>query len=654
MMTDYNPTELLNRIRILEEGIGGLQRAVNTTSQTVATLDEQVNAANTQQFGHQNHVRNGDFDYTRNNYLYTTDFVGGGGVVSADVSEEAAHWFVSVPDTSVETTGSIAATDNTLTIDTPDFVSADAVGNVEVVVEGAGTAGADLITTIATFTDASNVELTAAGITTVSNARVRFRLLTLKEDSTDIDADADQTTNTALKTSAHSRYADSGIINNPDYDKENGWVRVSDTNWLCAPFQDKYFKPSKQWILSFIYKLANDIDGADSYLPNILAGIWDNSSGQKKFLEGMNPTLSAIVEGTPSATVSREYFVVMYNDWDASIGTSKITLANAPSDASYVTGSVYVYLNWAAPVGVVRTEVYMKSGGVTKLLRTPYPQKDYKDNGTSLKTVSDYPAVDYTRTSALIKTTERNFREASSNEWRLAQFNITIPSDYSQAATTDKQWFVWGLQEALSGSGATRALLVDAISVDDKLGTFTKCPLDFFAKRPVSSTPTSGNQGTTTTGGGTGIPPSGTGHCPVFESMIEVSENSEIKTVPALSLLDNQHRYKIVNTTGGLSDYTASLCPKQTIYTLTTTDGFSTSASELEPIIQTASDIDGKLLKNISFGDNILTKSGVRQAIGIYCLPIKKHVIRITLQGAEKSFWADGVALHNKIDPNEL
>ncbi len=70
------------------------------------------------------------------------------------------------------TDGAITATDATFTSASNPFVSGD-VGKV-ISIEGAGTAGAYHVTTIASFTGAGEVELTDAGVTTVSGAAVWF------------------------------------------------------------------------------------------------------------------------------------------------------------------------------------------------------------------------------------------------------------------------------------------------------------------------------------------------------------------------------------------------------------------------------------------------------------------------------------------------
>ena len=83
---------------------------------------------------------------------------------------------IEIPESDISvvthTDGAITATDQTLTSATGTFVAGD-VGKA-IVVNGAGTAGADHETTIASFTSATSVELTVAAVTTVSGATYRY------------------------------------------------------------------------------------------------------------------------------------------------------------------------------------------------------------------------------------------------------------------------------------------------------------------------------------------------------------------------------------------------------------------------------------------------------------------------------------------------
>jgi hypothetical protein len=629
---DQNATEFLGRIQSLERRLQtalDVQKEQGTALQTVVeSQSEQV------EYGHQNHIRNGDLHFTRNNYLYDVDFAGGTGE-DGNVSLEAAHIYSHPADTAVDTTGSITSGTAALAITTPSFIAGDA--GVEIVVYGAGVAGANLVTTISGAPgSATTCTLLTNASTTVTNARVRFRLLQLKEDSTDVNADASLATNTTLKTSTHTRYATT--VNNPDYDKANGWVRWSDaSNTLTFPLAFNTLTPSKQYILTFIYKLANPVAGEDEVFVDFYGGLWDNSAGRRQFLEGTKPTLTGSQQGTTGAT-TREYMVLMYMSDGSTVGTETLTLTDTNAT---IDSTNYVELTWDQEPGVVRSEIYRNTGGTYVRLLPPYPANTYYDRGQISNTVVGFPTATRERFIAKTKVTEGNFAPARQT-WQLGQMNIVVPSTYDASGTTDKQWLVIGMDTDITGTDSERALLVDLISLDDKFGVFTRCPLDFLAKRGVNTGPSGGDQGTTGGGGGP-IPPGGGGGCTVFTDLIETDKGP----VPAIDLVDNEHNYQIINRLGDPVSYEAMIIPPQTVYTLIAGDSQLT-ASETHPVFEGYLDNVGKPLYRFREHDIIYTSTGDRKVDCLVKHFKKRHTIKFSLKGPEKGFWQNGIAVHNE------
>lgn len=114
-----------------------------------------------------------------------TDSVGGGGssglnnvyaplIKSGDTLSQRYNvlHYGATGDGIADTTGAMTSSSATLTTTNSIFAAGD-VGKVIVVV-GAGTSSRDLVTTIASYTSATQVSLTASASTTVSNARVIF------------------------------------------------------------------------------------------------------------------------------------------------------------------------------------------------------------------------------------------------------------------------------------------------------------------------------------------------------------------------------------------------------------------------------------------------------------------------------------------------
>lgn len=628
---DFNVTELLGRLQTVERRV----RAVSDEQEVHgATLREVIEVRNdTTEYGHQNHIRNGDLHFTRNNYLYTVDFSGGTGE-DGNVSLEAAHIYSHPKDTATETTGSITTGTPSLTITTPDFIAGD--NGAQIVVYGAGASGADLVTTISGAPGSTTTCTLAVNAgTTVSNARVRFRLLQLKEDSTDENADASLATNTALKTSTHTRYATT--VNNPDFDKQNGWVRWSTAgNTLTFPLAYNTVIPSKQYILTFLYKLSGPVGGVNEVFVDFFGGIWDNTAGRRQFLEGQKPALTGSAQGTTGST-SREYMVLMYLSDGTTIKTQKLTVGNTNAT---IDSTNYVELSWTQEPGVIRSEIYRNTAGTYVRLRSPYPANTYYDTGLISNAVGGFPTSTRERFVAKTQITTGDFRPASALEWRKGVMNIVVPRDYDASKLTDKQWLVIGMNTGFSGSGSERALLVDMISLDDKSGIFTRCPLDFLAKRGVTIGPTSGDQGTTG-GGGTDFPGGG-GHCVVFTDLIDTDRGP----VQAIDLVDNEHRYQVINRLGTAVDYTAQIVPPQTVYTLLARE-YKITGSAYHPVFAGEEDNVGKPLSRFTESDIIYTKAG---NVSVDCLVKhfkKRHTIKFTLKGPEKGFWQNDVAVHN-------
>jgi hypothetical protein len=344
----------------------------------------------------------------------------------------------------------------------------------------------------------------------------------------------------------------------------------------------------------------------------------------------------------------------MYTNWGESIGTAEVTV-NAPT---VFTNDEYVSLSWNQPPGILRTEIYRRTGGTVHLLNNPYPQSSYKDKGATRGTVPDFPVADRTRMRAYIETTAVNFTSPTTLRWILAQLNVAIPRDYDKSKTTGKQWYVFGIADPIDVESQSepeseseteeviRALLIDKFSLDDKLGTFTRSPWDFDAKRGVSSNPTGGDQGDVPTGGNP-IEPGGTGTCPTFDMPIRVECGNDAFEVAAIGLVDHEDVYKIVNKQGVAVSYRAEVSASPvTIYRLRV--GLMVlTASEDEPVFINDKD-EYKLLRDITSGDTILTQNGVLHADSCLRQIKRQHVVKITLtEGAEKGFWAGGIGIHN-------
>lgn len=190
----------------------------------------------------------------------------------------------------------------------------------------------------------------------------------------------------------------------------------------------------------------------------MFAGIWDNTSGQRKFLTG-GVGFAASLDGT-AGTVVRKYRILITSDKGFSILSDEITISNAPSDAQF-SSSRNVLLSWGTQAGQLQVDVYcyLPNGGdgvsapVYRLLTQISSATSYIDEGAFLpKTVSGYPTSTQTIRNAVYFTSTGDIAGMAVNgvalNWDTINFPIGVPNNYNMANTTDRQWLRLGLTVA--------------------------------------------------------------------------------------------------------------------------------------------------------------------------------------------------------------
>lgn len=368
--------------------------------------------------------------------------------VPGDEEEEAAHVFTHGPDTAVEVySGAITATDTTLTIDPTDdveFVDPDDVG-LEIVVEGAGTDGTDLVTTIASVTSDSEAELDDPAVTTVSDVRVRWRLQTLGLASTH---EGTPNINDTLKDPAQSDFEDN--ITDPQWNKAAGYATIGGRNSIDFPMgywnrtTDSFvhinlLEPNKIYYL--ICRLARR---SAIIKPRGFLGVqlWDDSDGKHQVIEGGRFTLAVRVEGEPTSTVSSQYKIIARTDQGETLESNIVTI-NRPADAAFVTDRVYAVASWTTLPGVRIFEVWRKTGATYELLTViTNSQSIYLDNNAVKETGLAFPTGDVQRKTAAGYLNQGDLENVVVNgfgDWDHARLLAYVPSTYDTRATT-KQW----------------------------------------------------------------------------------------------------------------------------------------------------------------------------------------------------------------------
>jgi hypothetical protein len=287
--------------------------------------------------------------------------------VAGDIGKETAEIYThSSPNTGkVVFDGAITAGTNAFSSVTGGFVLGDVGKNI--VIDGAGTGGRRHATTIAGFTDANNITITANAITTVTGNRTRWGMVRLNRTNKKNSA---AVTTDSLKSVTHSQIA--ANIADPDWNIPTGEIRLGSTNTLTC-FLGTYnaagtvFNPQhygiqaqrEMWFIARIAKVSANV----AIFGHFFAGLWDNSTTGGEWLTGQSFMVNAVVDGTPAATATTQYMIEARTDRGYTYFSNVFSLPNAPTEGSYIAGSVRNFLEWSPAIpATLQYIVYRKIG----------------------------------------------------------------------------------------------------------------------------------------------------------------------------------------------------------------------------------------------------------------------------------------------------
>jgi hypothetical protein len=325
----------------------------------------------------------------------------------------------------------------------------------------------------------------------------------------------------ALKSSGHSLYAANEGANSdiPRWNRVDGWAEIGSVGAtlydLACPLPENFVRPGLgklhvQFIAS--RRTTNALPaGVQAY-----AGIWDNTAGQRKWIEGDAFALTHSVVGATGAT-TREFKVIGLSDYGAQIESNVVTVNNSPAA---LTPANYVRLNMSGAPGFIQFDIYEKVGGTVFLIGQIFNSIDvaFNHTGAHLRTEgASFPTVTDTKAKAYAETDDF---EITSGVWSVFDFTIPIPPTYNVNNTTDRQWFRFGLKTSTADE---RQVLLDRLGVSLGFGDWAPS-----ARRPANVNPSSSMTGSTQG------PPPGGGEPPDDGSggpRCWVIEGSEIATI---------------------------------------------------------------------------------------------------------------------------
>lgn len=618
----------MNRLEQLEDTVLRLQRQIAKLQQTtVAQSPTSATAAQASVLGAVlNFLRNGDLSWSKDAYVNSPP-------VGGDTAKEAAHFYTHIATRS--------HSDYVVTDASPNVSSAtaaftaDDVGN-EFLLSGGSTVPAG--TTVLTFTDATHIVLSNNVTTTGTGRTGTIKRTKLVEDSAHALSSTGHTVNNATGTA------------DPQWDKVNGALQWGSNKSIDCPLPRKMAQPSKQMYVGFIARKKTSSIAIPAGL-KLGLGFHDNTSGQRKYLEGGQFTLTASVVGAPAGTTSRKYKIVATTDWGETYESNEVTLATAPNDASYITNSVYVRLDWTKVIGVTVYRIYRLTGATYVLAGEIFNGvPSFNEMNNFLKTEAGYPTTSGTNARAYVQITFDDL----TTDWQGYTANVPVPQSYNSSVTTDKQWLRLTLSQALA-AGSEQGIEIDKLYVSWNFGNFALAPEDSDAKNEVDTTATSGTQGGAGTGGGGDTPDPGTGGRCVWEEalVLIVNDFGVMEEVPARQVslhnmivaIDDDGKPLKVEIDEILEGTSSMLC------TLVTENGCLLPCSPDHPVMQDIAEHEPAVLLRKS--DPILTfRPGMERAelSPLYAwihLTGEFRVRIFRLRGGSHLFVAGGIVSHN-------
>lgn len=313
-------------------------------------------------------LRNTDMNHSVDTWHNTTPS-------GTEQEEECANVYAHLEDVAVSSTGGITATDNTLVLTESLFEAGDA--GERIVVEGADTGGEDLATTIASFTNATTVELTDPAVTTVVGAVVRWRLQKLGKKNRRVSADQ---VNDVLKTDDHADFADVGQIQDPKWDKTRGISMLGSKNTLFFPFGhydgtpnsvNNTFIPLHPLYPGRKVFMRINAARASRYVKlrdRMFFGIWNNKDTGLEFARGSDLELS-VSTTDPVHSTTAIYQLVIETDQGFNVVSRQKTFTTSPDNGEFSL-SVFNIIRWTAYAGTLRAKLYRKLGSGNVFLIT--------------------------------------------------------------------------------------------------------------------------------------------------------------------------------------------------------------------------------------------------------------------------------------------
>lgn len=318
----------------------------------------------------------------------------------------------------------------------------------------------------------------------------------------------------------------------PRYDKVNGTIELGGvTNrWdLIVPLPNDVVFPGQIFYVQ-LEAMLRTATAMPSGL-QIYSGIFDNTVGQAKYIEGGTFAITddqgndpGITYGIPGAT-SVDYKVIAFTDSGEQAESNVLNFPNAPA---VFDANNHPRIKFSGVPGFIKFEIYRQIGSDVVLQYTVQNtiEGTYYDVGNPPQAVvSAFPTITTTRPKAYAITSQFVPGALNGLGWVRHALTIFVPTTYDRGVTgAGMQYFRMGLNSLTTDP---RQILIRRIGLSMGSGKWARSAEDL--RVGVHSPPSSSATGAGSSGGGGIEPPpeGGGGECVLLDSILSLADGSK-------------------------------------------------------------------------------------------------------------------------------
>ena len=412
------------------------------------------------------------------------------------------------------------------------------------------------------------------------------------------DSGQDLGSSTELIAYGHTGFSSSGETPIWDQNDARFVIGHESVNYdISVPLSRDFVFPGQRYYVYFETILA-DID-ADLSGIEVFCGFWDNTSGQRKWIEGSDFTPTVSVYGAGGSR-TLTYKILATTDSGEQILSTDLVVTNAPDTLSETN---HIRLFFSGAPGFISFQIYRFDGVTHRLVgevRNSIDLQYFDMQETAGSLATGFPSITTQRPRAYKKTIGLVANQYSYTSHTLL---IQIPTTYNRGNTTnDQQWLRWGITGPAS---KRRALGIRRFMVSEGFGPWVRAQGDLTIPLSSPSSTTAFSPGPGVVIGGS---PDDGPYCVTLDTQVDVIQHiNGFDVVNSIPISDIKMGMKVVCGSDILPVQHITDGNVQQTYTVTTRSGLSVTCSPSHRLLRSRFDKSGTAVSLLKVGDYILT-----------------------------------------------